>query len=178
MMIKKQISFKYLMLATVVLFFALAFKTEKDPLHKRKFNIMLDESKDGVAGKKAISDKMEFKDGKLFSDYLYDKFGYKWIRYRINKDSIFTDSTDTEVRLLVVEASATNPDNTTVTINFESQEWDLDGTIKITKNDKLKKYFDFVGREKGGKPKKIKKKKENKLFEIIEPGTVPDPPKR
>ena len=70
---------------------------------------MLDESKDGVAGKKAISDKLEFKEGKLFSDYLYDKFGYKWIRYRINKDSIFTDSTDTEVRLLVVEASATNP---------------------------------------------------------------------
>ena len=65
-----------------------------------------------------------------------------------------------------------------MTINFESQEWDLDGTIKITKNDKLKKYFDFVGREKGGKPKKVKVKKENKLFEIIEPGTVPDPPKR
>ena len=34
------------------------------------------------------------------------------------------------------------------------------GVIKITKNDKLKKYFDFSGREKGGKPKKEKKKKE------------------
>jgi hypothetical protein len=138
----------------------LAFKGEKDPLHKRIFNISLTEVKDGVPAKKVISDQMDFKDGKLFSGFLEEKFGYKWIRYRINKDSIFTDSTDTEVRLLKIDASATNEDNQTVIISFDQQEWDLDGTIKITKNDKVKKYYDMVGREKGGKPKKEKKKKE------------------
>ncbi|WP_317897558.1 hypothetical protein [Aurantibacillus circumpalustris] len=171
--ILKTSSFKAVV-ACVVLFMALmAFKGEKDSLHKRTFNIMLDQMKDSVAAKKGIQDKMTFKDGKLFSDYLFSKFGYKWMRYRINKDSIYTDSTDTEVRLLEVESSATNEDNQTVTINFVSIEWDLDGTIKITKNDKLKKYFDFVGREKGGKPKKPKKKKENKIFEIVDPGEEP-----
>lgn len=159
--------------AAVILLSLVAFKGEKDPLHKRKFNIMLDEVRDGVPAKKGIADKMEFKDGKLFSDYLFDKFGYKWLRYRINKDSIFTDSTDTEVRLLEVESSATNEENQTVTITFTSVEWDMDGVIKITKNDKLKKYFDFVGREKGGKPKKPKKKKEQKLFEIVDPNEEP-----
>lgn len=132
---------------------------EIDPLHKRKFNLLLDESKDGVPVKKGIADKLEFKNGKLFSDYLYDKYEYKWIRYRINKDSIYTDSTDTEVRYLELEASLTDERNQSAIINFVILEWDLDGTIKITKNDKIKRYFDVVGREKGGKPKKEKKKK-------------------
>lgn len=172
----KSISLRTGVLCAGLLLTLVAFKGEKDSLHKRTFNVMLDELKDGVpvkAGKQGIADKFTFKEGKLFSDYLYDKFGYKWMRYRINKDSIFTDSTDTEVRWLEVESSATNEENMTVTINFTSVEWDLDGTVKITKNDKLKKYFDMVGREKGGKPKKPKKKKENKIFEIVEPGEEP-----
>ena len=149
-----------------------AFKGEKDPLHKRVFNISLDEVKDGQPKGKIIADKMYFKDGKLFTDYMYDKFGYKYIRYRINKDSVYTDSTDTEVSLLEVEASATDEDNQTIMINFTQVEWDIDGNIKITKNDKLKRYFDFVGREKGGKPKKPKNKDKKKLIEVQKPGSA------
>lgn len=53
-------------------------------------------------------------------------------------------------------------------MNIVSCEWDLDGTIKITRNDKLKKYYDIAGREKGGKPKKVKPRKEEvPLFEIL-----------
>lgn len=163
--------FQFLVLAS--LFALFAFTGEKDSLHKRVFNIMLEEVKDGVPTKKGISDKWTFKDGKIFSDYLYKKFGYNWMRYRINKDSIYTDSTETEVRLLEVESSFTNEDNQTATINFVSVEWDIDGTVKITKNDKLKKYFDVAGREKGGKPKKEKKKKENRIFEIVDPNETP-----
>lgn len=169
MSILKIPGFKILIAATLILGF-LAFKSEKDPLHKRIFHVSLTEVKDGVAAKKTILDKFEFKDGKLFSDYFYDKFQYKWIRYRINKDSIFVDSTDTEVRQLEIEGSFTDDANQTVMMNFTIVEWDLDGTIKITKNDKIKKYFDIVGFEKGGKPKKVKKKKNNadslNLFEL------------
>jgi hypothetical protein len=143
-----------------ILLMGFALGKDKDPLHKRIFNITIFEYKDGQAAKKGVSDKIEFKDGKLFSDYLYDKFQYKWIKYRINKDSIYTDSTDTEVRFLEVEGSATDDKNQTILINFNTVEWDIDGTIKITKNDKIKKQMDFVGREKGGKPKKEKKKKD------------------
>jgi hypothetical protein len=164
------------LLFAVALVGLLAFKGEKDPLHKRVFNISLMEVKDGNAVKKPIADRMYFKDGKLFTDYLYDKFGFKYIRYRINKDSVYTDSTDTQVRLLVVEASATDEDNQTVIINFEQEEWDLEGVIRVTKNDKLKKYFDIVGREKGGKPKKKKKNPDankKKLIEVIPAGSTP-----
>ncbi len=159
MSLKKNNSIKALFLGLIFIA-CFAFKDEKDPLHKRKFTVNLTEVKNDVVAKKSVMDEMEFKNGKLFSDYLYDKFSYKWIGYRINKDSIFTDSTDTEVRLLVVESTFTDESNQTVMLNFNIQEWDIDGWIKIIgKNDKIKKYFDLTGFEKGGKPKKIKKPK-------------------
>jgi hypothetical protein len=135
-----------------------AFDDDHDPLHKRSFTIGLTETRNGVIAKKVIMDKLSFKDGKIQSEFLKNKFGFKYIRYRINKDSFYVDETNTEVRLLEVEASATDEANNTVLIEFTTVEWDIDGIIKITKNDRLKRYYDMAGREKGGKPKKIKKK--------------------
>lgn len=155
------ISLKSILFASVTAAVLFAFKGEKDSLHKRIFNVSLTESKEGVVAKKTIPDKFYFKDGKVFSDFLHEKFGYSYIRYRINKDTVYTDSTNTEVRQLEVEASATDEDNQTAAITFTTVEWDIDGVVKITKNDRLKRYYDFVGREKGGKPKKVKKKKQD-----------------
>jgi len=153
----------------LILFLAVtAFKSEEDPLQKRLFNVSLSEIKEGLPAKKVISDKMLFKNGHLKSDFLYSKYGYKWLRYRINKDSIYTDSTDTEVRFLEVEAIYTDKKNQTIFVNFTTCEWDIDGSIKITKNDKVKKYYSLFGREKGGKPKKAKKKRnETPILEIL-----------
>ena len=94
-----------------ILVTSFAFKGEKDPLHKRIFNI-------SIVAKKPIADKIEFKDGKLFSDFLFEKFQYKWLKYRINKDSIYTDSTDTEVRLLEVTSASTDTKDLTIIIDF------------------------------------------------------------
>lgn len=170
---QKLSSFPQFALAVVVIFLMFAFKGDKDALHKRTFYVSLTEVKEATGpAKKTILDEVEFKDGKMFSEYLFDKFNYKWIRYRINKDTVYVDSTNTKVRELDVEASQTDEEtNQTVMIKFTTVEWDLEGTIRITKNDKLKKYFDMVGFEKGGKPKKIKKKKKDPndtipLFEI------------
>lgn len=152
----------------LVLLAVFSFTQEEDPLHKRIFTISLSETKNGVVAKKVIMDQIEFKHGKLRTKFLRKKFGYSWIRYHINKDSVFTDSTNTEVRWLEVEATATDERNQSIFLNFVSCEWDLDGTIKITRNDKLKKYYDVAGREKGGKPKKEKKHKEEPpLFELL-----------
>ncbi|MDO8998547.1 MAG: hypothetical protein Q7W45_02200 [Bacteroidota bacterium] len=158
-----------LFIATAILFISLSFTyihNEPDPLHKRTFNTSLSETKNGVVAKKVISDKLYFKNGKLYSDFLYEKFGYRYISYRINKDTIYTDFTNTEIRQLEVEAVLTDDNNQSIFLNFTTSEWDIDGVIKITKNDKLKRYYDFAGREKGGKPKKEKKKNNNPVFEI------------
>lgn len=160
--------------ALLIAFVLFSFKEEKDPLHKRVFNISLGETKDGVPGKKSIADKWFFKDGKLYSEFLDQKFNYKWFRYRINKDSVYIDSTETEVRLLEVEGSMTDIADQTVIVNFTQLEWDIDGVVKITKKDKIKRYFEMSGREKGGKPKKVKKPGTKKILEIVPDGKQPD----
>ncbi|MDO9001245.1 MAG: hypothetical protein Q7W45_15885 [Bacteroidota bacterium] len=164
-MIKKKIFSLSNLTLCAIFFMCFAFKGEKDPLHKRIFNINITEVKDGIVAKKSVMDKIEFKDGKLFSEFLFDKFQYKWLKYRINKDSIYTDSTDTEVRLLEVEATTTDDKDLTLAINFAVVEWDIEGTIKMTKSDKPKKFYDFSGFEKGGKPKKPKKPKKGEPIE-------------
>lgn len=153
---------KTLLLLSVVLCFSFV-KDEKDPLHNRVFTASLSETKNGAVAKKVIMDKITFKDGKLKSEFLKKKFGFSYIRYRINKDSVYMDETGAEVRLLEVEASATDENNLTVSMEFATLEWDIDGVVKITKNDRLKRYYDLSGREKGGKPKKEKKEKK-KIF--------------
>jgi hypothetical protein len=163
MRIKVLLKVSLLVLFSFCSFITIAQTKEKDPLHKRIFNLSLNEVKDGVPQKKLLQDKLEFKNGKLYSDYVSEKFGFKWIKYRIEKDSIYTDSTDTEVRYLQVEATATDESNQTIMMSFVTVEWDIEGTIKITKNDKLKKHFEMTGREKGGKPKKNKKNPPEKM---------------
>lgn len=106
-----------------------------------------------------MPDEIEFKDGKIFSTVLNDKFGYKWIKYRINKDSAYVDSTETEIRYYEVEVSHTDDQDQTMTMMCRIDEYDIDGDIKITKKDKLKKMFVFNGKEKYQKPKKSKEEK-------------------
>jgi hypothetical protein len=159
-------------LALILLLFS--FKDEKDSLHGRVFNSSMSETRNGVVKRKVISDRIYFKNGKLKSDFLRSKYGFKWIRYRINIDSNYVDLTGADVRLLVVEASATDETNQTVIMNFTTLEWDIDGEIKITKNDRLRHKYAMAGREKHGKPKKVKKKKsedekEHRLFEVVMP---------
>lgn len=160
-MLSRKFDVRLLLLAAFVFSVTCGFADEHDPLHKRVFTISLSETKNGVVAKKVIMDKIYFKNGKLFSDFIHDKFGFKWIRYRINKDSVFVDETKATVRLLEVEAIATDEDNQTVIFDFVTSEWDIDGDVRITKNDKLKRYYDLAGREKGGKPKKVKRKKKS-----------------
>lgn len=135
-----------------------SFKDGLDPLEARCFNISLSETRNGVVAKKVIMDKIEFKNGKLRISYIQKKYMFKWIKYRILKDSIFTDSTNTQVRQLELSAIATDNLNQTIYLDFVTCEWDLDGSIKITKNDRLKHYYDVAGREKGGKPKKHRRR--------------------
>lgn len=159
----RKLLFKIVFILILLFFFVTGFMIDHDPLHKRTFNISLSETKNGVVAKKNIADELYFKNGKLYSDFLNEKFNYNYIKYRINKDSIYVDETDTEVRYLEVEAVETNDNDQTIYINFVTSEWNIDGVIKITKNDKLKRYYDLSGREKGGKPKKEKKNKKRIL---------------
>jgi hypothetical protein len=148
----------FLSVAAVAVLFINATLKEKDPLGKRKYDTIMIEVKNDVNAKKGATDELEFKDGKLFSTFLFDKFEYKWLKYKVNKDSSYIDETETEIQYFEVECSYTDDRDQTFIMTCMIDNFDIDGEVKITKNDKLKKMYVFNGKEKYSKPKKKKDK--------------------
>ncbi len=127
---------------------------DKDPLHKRIFNTNITEIKNGVAANKIMKDELEFKDGKVFSNFLNDKFNMSWMKYVIEKDTNYVDSiTEAPVRYFEVKAIFKNEDKEETTFFCKIENENIEGEIKIMKNDKLKKHFEFSGVEKATKIK-------------------------
>ncbi len=126
----------------------------KDTLDKRKFTVTMTEIKDGGPPKKGVEDELEFKAGKgMFSTFLFDKLEYKWIKYEITKDSTYTDEDQTENHYTEAEVSTTDANDQTMVMKIYLDNYDISGEIKITKKDKLKKKFEFIGKEKATKKK-------------------------
>ncbi len=125
---------KFLSIATVIfLFINSTFKKDKDPLNKRKYDIILIEVKDGVNNKKGVPDELEFKDGKFFSTYLFDKFEYKWLKYKVTKDSAYIDETETEIDYFEVESTYTDAKDQTFIMTLKKvSELDITSFTKAT----------------------------------------------
>ena len=127
----------------------------KDALDKRKFTVTMTEIKEGSPPKKGVEDELEFKAGKgMFSNFLFEKLEYKWIKYEITKDSVYTDEENNESHYTEVEISTTDASDQTMMMKCVVDNFDISGEIKITKKDKLKKKYEFSGKEKSDKKKK------------------------
>ena len=126
----------------------------KDNLDKRKFTVTMTEVKEGTPPKKGVEDELEFKAGKgLFSNFLFEKLEYKWIKYEITKDSTYTDEEQNENHWIEAEISTTDKTDQTMIMKCTVDNFDISGEIKITKKDKLKKKYEFSGKEKATKKK-------------------------
>ncbi len=124
----------------------------KDSLDKRIFTVTMTEIKEGAPPKKGVEDEIEFKAGKgMFSTFLFDKLEYKWLKYEITKDSAYTDEEQNESRWVEAEISTTDENDQTMIMKCVVDNYDISGEVKITKKDKLKKRYEFSGKE---KPKK------------------------
>jgi hypothetical protein len=124
----------------------------KDTVDKRKFTVTMTEIKEGAAPKKGVEDEIEFKAGKgMFSNFLFDKLEYKWIKYEVTKDSTYTDEDQNEGHWTEVEISTTDANDQTMMMKCTVDNYDISGEIKITKKDKLKKKYEFSGKEKAKK---------------------------
>lgn len=130
-------------------------KPKKDALDKRIFIVTMTEIKDGAVPKKGVEDEIEFRTGKgMFSNFLFEKMEYQWMKYEIKKDSTFTDEENNEVRWIEGAISTTDDKDQTTVIEFTVEDYDINGEIKVTKKDKLKKRYEFTGKEKAKKVKK------------------------
>jgi hypothetical protein len=123
----------------------------KDTVDKRKLIVSITEVKEGGPPKKGVEDEFEFKSGKFFSQFLMDKFDVKWVKYEMTKDSTYTDEDQNENHWSEVELSTTDATDQTIILKCLVDNFDISGEIKVTKKDKLKKKYEFSGKE---KPKK------------------------
>jgi hypothetical protein len=138
--------------ATGVLAFGLfSFKGDKDVLNKKIYTLQVNEMKDGQPkSKKPMDDELEFKDGKVFSNILFDKHEFKWMKYKVTKDSTYEDEGE-QKHWIEAESSSTNEKDETVVISIKVDNFDVDGTYKLTKHDLPKKLYQFIGKEKAKK---------------------------
>jgi hypothetical protein len=134
--------------ACVLAFGMFSFKGDKDALDKKIYTVQVDEMRDGKPkGKKPAEDEVEFKGGKVFTDIVFNKHEFKWMPYKITKDSAYDDEGEQKY-WIEAEATATNDLGETMTINAKVDGIDISGTYKLTKRDIVKKLYEFVGKEK------------------------------
>ncbi|MBS1647168.1 MAG: hypothetical protein JST67_07500 [Bacteroidetes bacterium] len=138
-------------LTTVICAAALAFcafKGDKDALDKKIYTLQVNEIKNGQAkNKKPFDDELEFKDGKLISTFLIAKHEFKWIKYKVTKDSTYDDEGTTK-RWIEAQGMFTNDADETMTVTLKVDEYDIDGSYNLTKKDIPKKLYEFIGKEK------------------------------
>lgn len=133
------------------------FKGDKDALHKKKYNAMATEIKDGKpTNKKPAPDEIEFKNGKVYSSWVYEKTDppFADLKYAINKDSTFTNEAGEEMHYYEVEAISTNDKNETMNMFFVINGYDIEATYKLIKKDVIKKMWTSTGKEKVKEKKK------------------------
>lgn len=151
----KNIAISASLLAAGFLALNATYKGEpKDALDKRIFTTSITEVKENSPAKKSVPDEIEFKNGKMFSLILEEKLGLKWTKYEIKKDSTYNDEDNNEIRWVEGEVSTTDDSDQTTVMTFTVEDYDIKGEIKVTKKDKLKKRFEFSGKEKEKKKKK------------------------
>lgn len=132
----------------------LAFKGEKDKLHKRNFTIDLSEPKKP----KTTPDELQFKDGKIWcGDVVSEKLELKLIRYELVKDSTYMDE-ETEVEYIEVVAKTEMEKGESFEFKCVIDNYEIEGGMRHLKNGKDKKTWSFTGKEKV-KVEKDKKKK-------------------
>lgn len=138
--------------ATLVILTGLvAFKGDKDKLHKRDFTVEVIEG----TKPKGKADEISFKDGKVYpGDIANEKMGVSWIRYELKKDSTYMED-DIEKEYIEVFADSELEKGEKLEFTCVIEDFGIEGTMKLMKGDKIKKTFTFSGKE---KPKKSKKK--------------------
>ena len=143
---------KSIIAATCVLALSVfSFKGDKDALNKKIYTLQVNEMKDGQPkSKKPADDELEFKDGKVFSNILFDKHEFKWMKYKITKDSTYEDEGE-QKHWIEATASSTNEKDETIVMTVKVDNYDIDGSYKLTKHDVPKKQYDFIGKEKAKK---------------------------
>lgn len=131
--------------------FLLAFTLVSDKLEGKKYRLIINEKKGEVYSEKSFQHILEFEKGKIYCDeWLYEKFTFKNLEYKITKDTLIVVEED-NVDLFVIDVKGKNDLNEDLKGTITFTDSDCEGIFKIFRKDALKRVFEFSGSEYVGK---------------------------
>jgi hypothetical protein len=119
--------------------------TPKDKLDGKSFRIIINEKKGATYSDKSFQHVLDFEKGKLYCDsWLYEKFMYNELDYKIISDSTYVEDGDS-INVFTIDIKAKNSLDEDLKGNITFTNSDCDGYFKIFKKDVIKRVFEFSG---------------------------------
>jgi hypothetical protein len=135
----------------LLLALALSAFTSKDKLEGKSYRIIINEKKGDVYSDKSFQHIIEFEKSKLYCDaWLYEKFAYKELDYKIVKDTSYMED-DEPINLFTIDLKGKNNLDEDLKGSITFTNSDCEGVFKIFRKDMLKKVFEFSGSEQATK---------------------------
>ncbi len=124
-------------------------------IEDKKYKITISEAKKGGKSGPSDTDVLTFKSGKFRTGFFKKFAGADAIPIELDKDSTYIDEGGTE-EMLYIEFSGemTNKQDETVKVTGTIDGFGIEGNVELSKKEKVKKHWDFVGTEKDKKGKK------------------------
>jgi hypothetical protein len=121
--------------------------TFQDKLEGKSFRIIINEKKGDIYSDKSFQHIIEFEKSKLYCDtWLYEKFTYKDLDYKIVKDTSYTED-DEPINVFTIDVKGKNNLDEDLKGSITFTNSDCEGVFKIFRKDMLKKVFEFSGSE-------------------------------
>ena len=126
-------------------------KGDTSSLEGKKYKLTITEQKSGKSGK-PTQDDCEFKSSKFGCKFFQSNAGAGEIPIDLDKDSTYSED-GSDVQMLYVEFSGerTNNQQETVKVTGTIDGYQIEGSVEISKKEKVKKHWDFVGNQKDKK---------------------------
>jgi hypothetical protein len=122
-----------------------------DKLEGKSYRIIINEKKGDVYSDKSFQHIIEFEKGKLYCDaWLYEKFNYKDLDYKIVKDTTYMEDEE-RINLFTIDLKGKNNLDEDLKGSITFTNSDCEGVFKIFRKDVLKKVFEFSGSEQATK---------------------------
>lgn len=124
-------------------------------IEDKKYKITIMEARKGGKTGNPEPDVVTFKGGKFRTGFFKKFAGAEAIPIDLTVDSAYVDEGNTEEMLYIeFEGEMTNKQDETVKVTGTIDGFGIEGNVELSKKEKVKKHWDYVGTEKDKKGKK------------------------
>ncbi len=147
---------KTLLLGGTIFLLAASFvlKGDTSSVEGKVYKITITEAKKGGKSGSPENDEASFKSSKFRSKFFGKNAGADAIPIELMVDSVFSNDDGTEELLYVeFEGNMTNKLEENIKLTGTIDGYGIEGSLEISKKEKVKKHYDFVGGQKDKKRK-------------------------